>query len=237
MQTLNLLIDQREVCGAAPLEKYLTDCEMKYTAESKVADLSTLQAFLRDRIDIETDSMNAQDDVAGPVLRGPSGGIDQRAAAKQKARDALICSIISQGETIIRKIKSAFQRRNSALPVSEQFAALTGSEIRKLLRARSSAPAAVAAGVAIPNPETWDDLKASLLILITKRRVLLAQLEAAKANLVRVRGMVPDSDVFVSEMPFGVAPCAAVLSGNFDRSKSLLSQHALFLTLQAFRVL
>ena len=47
-------MERREVWGASSLDQYLADAEKKYTAESKVADLMTLQQFLRDRIAVET---------------------------------------------------------------------------------------------------------------------------------------------------------------------------------------
>ena len=59
-------MERREVWGASSLDQYLADAEKKYTAESKVADLMTLQQFLRDRIAVETSRLPKDRPAAAP---------------------------------------------------------------------------------------------------------------------------------------------------------------------------
>jgi hypothetical protein len=220
------LIDRRQLYGdvdmgtGESLAEYLAAAEQTYKAASKVADLITLQAFLVDRITRESDLVASYDS----HTREASGALVLPAAVQPTSTSALIASIIDGGETVVKKIKTAFHRHNASLPPSQRLSPPKGSEIREMLRARSGAPAAVASGVAVPNADKWDMQKAALVELIEKRRRLVAQLEDAKANLLRIRGIEPENvaaaqgdDALRSEMPGQQSPSADLSASNFDR--------------------
>ncbi len=78
--------------------------------------------------------------------------------------------------------------------------------------------------VPVPNADKWEMQRAALVELIEKRRRLVAQLEDAKANLLRIRGIEPENmaaaqgdDVFWSEMSGQQPPSADLSPSNFDR--------------------
>jgi hypothetical protein len=223
-------MQRREVWGTAALAEYLSAAEQKYTAESKVADLMTLQQFLRDRVAIETalvDNYGSHDapDVSPAVDEGQFGTDD-----RTKARDALLQSIL-QRETVVKKVIALFIEENSKLPQHEQFSIPRREEIRQKLRERSGAPAALAAGVATPNPETWHARKGALQQLIEKRQNLIAKLDAARANLLQIRREQPEravsDDTTVSLLSSDVAPSTDLTPVNFDTyDASHLSQLA-----------
>jgi hypothetical protein len=81
------------------------------------------------------------------------------------------------------------------------------------------------ASCAAPNADKWHMQRAAIVELnIEKRRRLVAQLEDAKANLLRLRGIEPENvaaaqadDVFWSEMPGQQPPTAVLSPSNFDR--------------------
>ena len=188
------------------LAEFLAAAEQNYKAASKVADLITLQEFLVHRISQESFLM------------------DSYYSDNRKAACALIASIIDGGETVVKKIKTVFHHHNASLPPAQRLSPPKGSEIREMLRARCGAPAAVASGVAVPNADKWDMQKAALVELIEKRRRLVAQLEDAKANLLRIRGIEPENvaaaqgdDALTSEMPGQQPPSADLSPSNFDR--------------------
>jgi hypothetical protein len=220
------LIDRRMEHGdvdrgtGKSLAEYLAAAAVNYKAESKVADLITLQAFLLDRINSESELVTSYDS----DTREASGAVVTPAAVNPSPTCALIASIIDGGQTVVKSIKAAFHHHNASLPPSGRLSPPKGSEIREMLRARCGAPAAVASGVAVPNADKWDMQKATLVELVEKRRGLLAQLEDAKANLLRIRGIEPENvaasqgdDALRSEMPGQEAPSADLSPSNFDR--------------------
>jgi hypothetical protein len=206
-------MERREVWGASSLDQYLADAEKKYTAESKVADLMTLQQFLRDRIAVETalvETLSCPDTVAEGQGRGD---------AQAKTRDALLQSIMAV-EFLVKDIKNAFGRENMKLPPEERFPLPTGAEIRQKLRERSGAPSALAAGVAVPNPETWHARRGALEQLVEKRKKLVATLDEARTNLLRMQGEQSQraglDDNTVSAISADVSPRSDLNTANFD---------------------
>jgi hypothetical protein len=216
-------MQRREVWGTAALAEYLSAAESKYTAESKVADLMTLQQFLRDRVAIETalvDTYGSHDAPNfSPAVDKAQFCADDRAKAKQQRRDALLQSIL-QRESVVKKIIAAFIEENSKLPQHEQSEIPRSEEIRQKLRERSGAPASLAAGVATPNPETWHARKGALQQLIEKRQNLIARLDAARANLLQIRREQPDravsDDTTLSLLSSEVSPSTDLTPANFD---------------------
>jgi hypothetical protein len=215
-------VDRREVWGTGALAAYLSDAEKKYTAESKVADVITLQQFLRDRIAVETALVATYGCEEAPAvcLDDASPSSD----ARHVARSALLQSIIER-ETVVKKIKAAFNEENMKLPPPDRFSPLRGSEIRQKLRERSGAPAAMAAGVAAPNPETWHARKGALQALIEKRQGLLVRLKAAEANLLQARALQPQQAALADDSTLSLLSpdvCASTDVGpdNFDEYHS-----------------
>jgi hypothetical protein len=216
-------MQRREVWGTVALAEYLSAAESKYTAESKVADLMTLQQFLRDRVAIETalvDTYGSHDaPIVSPVVDEAQFGADDRRHHRTKARNALLQSIL-QRERVVKKIIESFIEENSKLPRHEQFEIPQREEIRQKLRERSGAPAALAAGVATPNPETWHARKGALQQLIEKRQNLIAKLDAARANLLQTRSEQPDrvvsDDSTLSLLSSEVPPSTDLTPANFD---------------------
>jgi hypothetical protein len=212
-QLLNSLVQRRDVWGTPSLAEYLAAAEQKYTAESKVADLMTLQQFLRDRIAVET-ALIANFGSADPPAAS-QGGSDDR----DIARNSLLRAIL-QEETVVKRIKAKFQAANLKLPPERRFAPPKGGEIRQKLRELNGAPAAVAAGVALPTPENWHSRKASLQLLVDKRNKLLAKLEEARGILMRMRREGAEDemldDTTLSMLSADIAPSTDVTPANFD---------------------
>ena len=206
-------MQRREVLGASSLDQYLADAEKKYTAESKVADLMTLQQFLRDRIAVETALVETFGcpDTAAEAAAGGEGAAT--------TRGALLQSVVAV-ESVVKRIKNAFRRENMKLPPEERFPPPTGAEIRQKLRERSGAPAALAAGVAVPNPETWHARRGALGQLVEKRKKLVATLDEARANLLRMQGEQSQraglDDNTVSAISADVSPSSDLNTANFD---------------------
>jgi hypothetical protein len=206
--------------------RYLSAAETKYTAESKVADLMTLQQFLRDRIAIETDLVSSFGSADAPYVEPKQSSRDERA----KARDALLKSIIER-ESVVKKIKKIFLEENSKLPETDRFNFPSGEEIRQKIRERNGAPAALAAGVAVPNPETWHARKGALQQLIEKRQKLLAKMDEARVRLLQMRLERPEcvalDDATVSLVSREVSPSTDLTPENFDMYVVSL-QHAVY---------
>jgi hypothetical protein len=89
------------------------------------------------------------------------------------------------------------------------------------MRELCGAPSALAAGVAVPTPDTWQLRKVALQELIQKRRGLFVSLEQAKHVLVRMRRQQPGSlfqdDVTASALPSELPPTTDLSPENFDR--------------------
>jgi hypothetical protein len=210
-------MERREVWGASSLDQYLADAEKKYTAESKVADLMTLQQFLRDRIAVET-SLVETFGCPDAVAEGQAGG-----GAQAKTRAALLQSIVAV-ESVVKRIKNTFCQENMKLPPEQRFPPPTGAEIRQKLRERSGAPAALAAGVAAPNPETWHARRGALEQLVEKRKKLVATLDEARANLLRMQGECQRAELddnTVSAISADVPPSSDLNTANFDAYDAL----------------
>lgn len=208
-------MQRREVWGTSNLAEYLSAAETKYTAESKVADLMTLQQFLRVRIDIETGLVSSFGSADAPYVDPKQAARDEHA----KARDALLESIVAR-ESVVKKIKKIFSEENSKLPPADRFHLPRGEEIRQKIRERNGAPAALAAGVAVPNPETWHARKGALQQLIQKRQKLLAKMDEARLRLLQMRLDRPEctglDDATVSIVSKEVSPCTDLTPENFD---------------------
>ncbi len=227
-QHLNSLVQRREVWGAdsrgtgQSLAEYLSAADQKYTAESKVADLMTLQQFLQLRIEIESSLVETYEPESPLAAQQLSTSAVARAgqSEEQQARSALLTAII-QRETVVKKIQAAFREENSKRPLRDQFAVPRGAEIRQKMREFSGAPSALAAGVAVPTPDTWQLRKTALQELIEKRRRLIARFEQARDVLVKMRrqqsgSMFPD-DVMASALPSELSPTTDLSPENFDR--------------------
>jgi hypothetical protein len=220
LQLLRSLIQRREVWGSASLDEYLAAAEKKYTAESKVADLMTLQQFLRDRISVETALVE--------TLGCPDAGDQEQVGGDvfAKARHALLRSIIERegfgDHASVQRIKCEFEQENMKLPPSERFPPAEDEEIRQKLRERMGAPAALAAGVAVPKPETWHARRGALQQLVEKRKKLLAKFDEARVNLLEMRGHQANlDDTTVSALSSDVSPRSDLNAGNFDAYAAL----------------
>ena len=228
-QHLNSLMQRREVWGAdssgtgQSLAEYLSAAEQKYTAESKIADLITLQQFLQLRIEIESslvETYEPESPLAAQQLSASAVARAGQSSEVQHARSALLMAII-QRETVVKKIKAAFKEENSKRPLHDHFAVPRGSEIRQKMRELSGAPSALAAGVVVPTPDTWQLRKVALQELIEKRRVLIARFDQAKDVLVKMRrqqsGSMFQDDVMASALPSELSPTTDLSPENFDR--------------------
>jgi hypothetical protein len=206
------------------LAEYLTQADHKYTAESKVADLVTLKQFLRDRIEIESKLVDMHTEGTSALLgsmKVTCGGVNKDAFSEwMRSRNELLDAVIQQ-ESVVKKIKAAFHQQNTNRPPNDRFPPPSSVEIRQKLRERSGAPAAVAAGVAVPTPENWHVRKAELQHLIQKRLLLVARMEAAEENLLKMRESEPKyealDDAFSSAMVSEVPPSTLLCLENFDR--------------------
>ena len=237
LQHLQSLIERREVWGAddqgtgQSLAEYLEQAEQKYTAESKVADLITLQQFLHNRIEIESklvDTYNSDGAPAcfGSIALATSGYGTSPFFEWLRARNDLLESIVRR-ESVVKKIKFAFHQQNSYRPSKDRFSPPSSSEIRQKLRVRSGAPAAVAAGVAAPTSENWHVRKGQLQELIQKRLHLVKILEKAQANLMKMREQQHEYaalDVVASALVSDVPSSTSLSPANFDRYNTI-SQH------------
>jgi hypothetical protein len=228
-QHLNSLMQRREVWGAdnrgtgQSLAEYLSVAEQKYTAESKVADLITLQQFLEIRIEIESglvETYEPESPLAAQQLSASALARAGQSEELQQERSAVLMAIL-QRETVVKRVKAVFTEENSKRPLRDQFTVPRGSEIRQKMRELSGAPSALAAGVAVPTPDTWQLRKVALQELIQKRRGLIASLEQAKNVLVRMRRQQPGSlfqdDVMASALPSELPPTTDLSPENFDR--------------------
>lgn len=206
------------------LAEYLAQADHKYTAESKVADLMTLKQFLRDRIESESKLVDMYTDGTSALLGSMkvtcSGVIQDPFSQWMESRNELLDAVI-QYESVVKKIKIAFHQQNTNRPPHDRFTPPSSSEIRQKLRERSGAPAAVAAGVAIPTSENWRARMAELQHLIQKRLQLVVRLEAAQEKIRKMRESEQKyealDDAFSSAMTSEIPPSTLLCLENFDR--------------------